>query len=105
MDTTQLLNAIAHHRGAARGIGAEALARSLAVSPRRLRKLISEARDQGHAICGTPSTGYYMPITPAELNSACAFLEHRALKSLHLLARMRQIALPQLLGQLKLNQA
>lgn len=103
---TALLNALARHQGAAQGIGAKALAAELGVPPRQLRKLISRCRDEdGVAICGHPSTGYYMACTPDELAASCAFLEHRALHSLRLLSRMKKVSLPELLGQLKLNQA
>jgi hypothetical protein len=43
--------------------------------------------------------------TPAELADACLFLERRALHSLRLLARMRRVSMPTLLGQLSLNMA
>ena len=103
---TALLNALARHQGAASGIGARELAAELGVPPRRLRRLISLCRDEdGVAICGHPSTGYYMACTPEELARSCAFLEHRALHSLRLLSRMKRVSLPELLGQLKLNQA
>lgn len=103
---TELLNALSRHQGAARGIGAKALAAELGVAPRHLRVLISRCRDEdGVAICGQPGTGYYMAVTPEELQASCAFLEHRALHSLRLLSRMKKVSLPDLLGQLKLNQA
>lgn len=103
---TQLLNELSSHQGKACGISAKDLAARLGITPRKLRKLISEARDQdGQAICGRPGTGYYMAATPEELQESCAFLEHRALHSLRLLSRMRKVSLPDLLGQLKLNQA
>jgi hypothetical protein len=101
--TTQLLNELSRHQGAANGIGADALAFRLGVPPRTLRSLISQAREDGIAICGKPSTGYFMPCTPQELQETCAFLEHRALHSLRQLSRMKRVALPQLLGQLLLN--
>lgn len=103
---TALLNVLAEHQGRERGIGARDLAAKLGVPPRRLRTLISQARDEdGIAICGHPSTGYFMAATPEELNQSCAFLEHRALHSLRLLSRMKKVSLPDLLGQLRLNQA
>lgn len=103
-DRIDLINALSRHQGAARGITAQALARELKVSPRRLRKLISEARDEhGIAICGKPATGYYMATTPEELAASCAFLEARALKSLRLASRMKNVSLPALLGQLALK--
>jgi biotin operon repressor len=103
--TTQLLNALASHQGRDNGIAAQRLADQLQVPPRRLRKLISAAREDGIAICGKPRSGYFMPVTPQELQETCEFLEHRALHSLRKLSRMKQVALPVLLGQLALNQA
>lgn len=109
MNTTQLLNALSQHQGHERGISAVDLARKIgftdADGTRKLRKLVSELREQGFAICAKPETGYYVPVTPEELQQSCEFLEHRALHSLRLLSRMRGVALPELLGQLKLNQA
>lgn len=101
-DTTALINAMARHQGAANGARADRLAARLGVTGRTLRLLITQAREDGIAICGTPKHGYYMPTTPEELNESCRFLEHRALSSLHKLARMRQVALPVLMGQLLL---
>lgn len=103
---TKLINVLADHQGRERGIDAAALATKMGVSKRQLRKLISQARDgEGFAICGHPSHGYYMATTPEELQASCKFLETRALHSLRLLSRMRKVSLPDLLGQLKLNQA
>lgn len=103
---TDLLNLMGRHQGRGNGLSARYLAATLGVSPRELRHLISQARyEDGAAICGHPSTGYFMALTPAELDECCAFLEHRALHSLTLLSRMRKVSLPDLIGQLKLNQA
>lgn len=103
---TELLNTLSRHQGRDNGINARRLAELLNVPPRQLRRLISRCRDEdGVAICGHPSTGYYMACTPDELAESCAFLEHRALHSLRLLSRMKKVSLPELLGQLKLNQA
>lgn len=103
---TDLLNLMSRHLGAENGISARYLAATLGVTPRELRHLISLCRyEEGTAICGHPSTGYYIATTAAELNACCAFLEARALHSLNLLSRMRKMSMPELLGQLKLNQA
>lgn len=99
-----LINTMAQHQGRERGISADRLAFILLVTPRRLRRLISAARTQGIAICGTPTTGYYMPVTDDELDEACNFLMHRALHSLRLMSLMRKVAMPTLVGQLLLNQ-
>lgn len=102
---TALLNALAAHQGSGAGITACNLARQLDIAPRTLRHLISRARDEeGFAICGTPSTGYYMATTAEELHSSCEFLIHRAMKSLTLASRMRKVSLAVLAGQLLLTQ-
>lgn len=110
MNATHLLNVLARHQGRESGIAAHDLARAIGLTPndagrRRLRHLVSELREQGIAICAQPKTGYFIPVTPDELKESCAWLEHRAMHSLVLLSKMRKVALPELLGQLKLNQA
>lgn len=105
MNANQLLNVLSRHQGRENGIRARDLALETGLPMRRLRTLISALREDGIAICGTPPTGYYIPVTPEELGESCAFLEHRALHSLRLLSRMKKVSLPDLLGQLKLNQA
>lgn len=103
---TAVLNALSAHQGRANGIGARRLAEQLQLPQRQLRKLISACRDDdGVAICGTPSTGYFMAVTAEELQATCKFLEHRALHSLLVLSRMKKVSLPDLMGQLMLNQA
>lgn len=91
------------HQGRTHGINASHLAAQTGISERSLRKLISDAREQGVAVVGTPETGYYVAETAEELEECCHFLRSRALHSLMLEARMRKITLPTLLGQLNLN--
>lgn len=98
----QLVNELAMHLGADHGISADHLAVRLGVTTRHLRRMVSEARDCGVAVCGTPGTGYYMPSTATELDDACAFLRRRAMHSLRLLRVMRRTAMPTLSGQLLL---
>lgn len=105
MTKTELLNALAAHQGRDKGISARDLAAHLQLPQRRLRKLVSELREEGIALCGTPATGYYMAQTPEELRETCAFLEHRALHSLRKLSQMKKVSLPDLMGKLMLNQA
>ena len=96
----ELEAALAEHIGAAQGISAEALAAHLDIPPRRLRALVSIARELGTAICGHPATGYYIAATAAELEETCRFLRARAMHSLRIEAQLRRIPLPDLLGQL-----
>lgn len=102
---TDLLVILSRHQGADAGIRAQDLAALLQVPERRVRILVSELRADGTAICAHPSTGYFVPVTPEELQQSCEFLEHRALKSLLLMSRMRNVSLPTLLGQLALKQS
>lgn len=92
----------AYNRGRDNGISGHALALCLGLPERLVRKLISQARLEGTAIVGTPETGYYIAQTAEELNECCEFLRHRAMHSLGLEAKLRGIALPELLGQLHL---
>lgn len=91
-----------HHTGAAHGVGAAALATRLQCNERTLRSLISEAREDGTAIAGTPETGYFIAETAAELQACCSFLRSRAMHSLHIEAQLRRMPLADLLGQLHL---
>lgn len=91
------------HMGRRRGISATALAAKLAITERTLRHLISDAREEGVAIVGTPETGYYIARTAGELEECCRFLRARAMHSLAIEARLRRIALPELLGQLRVG--
>jgi len=91
-----------HHTGAAKGVGADLLAARVCTSERTLRQLITEARDEGIAIVGTPTTGYYIAETAAELEACCAFLHSRALHSLRIEAQLRRVPLADLVGQLRL---
>ncbi len=97
-----VLSALSAHIGAANGIPAADLAARLGLLPRMVRQLVSELRLNGHAVCGTPQTGYYLAETDAELEETCQFLRGRALHSLALEAALRKTPLPDLLGQLHL---
>lgn len=96
----QCLSMLSRHIGQGNGIGAKTLAQQLDTPERNVRMMISELRNEGYAICGTPSSGYYIAATPDELEQTCAFLRHRAMHSLRMESRLRKISLPDLLGQL-----
>lgn len=106
MNSAELLNLLSGHKGQANGIHMDKLAAQTAQPGRTLRKLISDLRREGIAICAKPETGYFMADTAEELNEFCIrYLEARALHSLQLSSRLRNIPLPILAGQLLLNQA
>lgn len=89
--------------GARNGITAKRLAVMLVVTERNLRTLITQLRQDGMAICGTPESGYFVAETAEELQHTCAFLRSRALRSLHLEARLKKVPLAQLIGQMALD--
>ncbi len=95
-----VLTVLSHHIGKGNGIGMRQLEQQLDMYARAIRTHISDLREDGHAICGTPKDGYYIAATAEELNQTCEFLENRAIHSLRLLSRLRKIPLPDLLGQL-----
>ncbi len=92
-----------HHIGAAHGITGHELAAQLGIPGRRVRKLVEASRTSGVAICGLPSTGYYIAENAGDVESTCHFLRSRSMKTLMLEARLRKLTLPDLLGQLKLE--
>lgn len=91
------------HRGRGNGINCEQLARALEINERHVRAVVSAAREDGLAIVGTPETGYFVAETADELEECCRFLRNRAMHSLRIESRLRNIPLPDLLGQLHLN--
>lgn len=94
---------MAKHTGAARGIRADWIANQLHIPERQVRNLVTQMREQGIALCGTPSTGYFIAANAAEVENTCQFLRDRALHSLRLEARLRGLTLPDLLGQMNLK--
>lgn len=101
-NVTQLLTALTGHIGRDRGITARHLCARLDVPERRVRQLVTEARESGHAICGKPQDGYYVAATAEELDETIEFLKHRALCSLTLASKLSKTPLVDLVGQLKL---
>ncbi|MFA7175897.1 MAG: hypothetical protein WC114_01505 [Smithellaceae bacterium] len=70
---------------------------------RVLRKMITELRKEGAAICSDVANGYYLAQTAEDLSAHCGRLRKSALKKLALEARLRRIALPDLIGQIALE--
>jgi len=70
---------------------------------RRCRRIISELREDGLPVCGTPRSGYYIAATQAELSECCAFLRSRAMHSLKLEARLRRVPVGDLVQQIGLD--
>ena len=98
----QLISVLSRHIGKGNGLGVEQLAGMIGATPRHVRKLVTELRGGGHAVCGTPNDGYYIAATAEELQHTCDFLRSRAMHSLTLESRLKQIPLADLIGQLHL---
>ncbi len=99
----ELMTFMAYHIGKARGISGINLAAKMGITERQVRELVTDARKDGIAICGTPKTGYYVAHTVEDLKETLDFLKHRALHSLLLASRLSNIPLADLVGQLHLN--
>lgn len=104
-----LLAALRNHIGRANGVTAEVLvievnsdANGRRINERDLRQLVTDLRLEGHHVCAHPVTGYYLAETPEELDASIAFLRERAMSSLRQISAMKQISLPDLMGQLHL---
>ena len=108
----QVLSALGNHVGKARGIHVRDLVMQITGElvggegqERSLRKLVTELRLEGHAICAHPASGYFMAETAEELDETCRFLRSRALSSLRAEGRLRSISLAELLGQFPLTES
>jgi biotin operon repressor len=97
-----LLAVLQKHVGADNGIGVKELAEQLGCAAREVRDLVTELRMIGIAVCGHPSTGYFIARTHEELERTLQFLRNRAMHSLVLESKLRKVPLPDLIGQLKL---
>lgn len=86
--------------GRENGTGVKQLAVALDATERHVRQLISELREAGQPICGTPHDGYFMAETAEELEETCDFLRSRAMHSLSLESKLRKIPLSNLIGQI-----
>ena len=73
------------------------------VHERRIREVIKHLQSQHAVRIGSCHFGYYMVQTAEELEEVCKYYDGYALSSLHVSARLRKIALPELLGQLWLK--
>lgn len=102
MNAQQLLASLTHHIGKANGASADVLAAALGVKKRQIRLWVTELRMEGKHVCGTPNSGYFMAANNEEMEETCQFLRSRAMHSLVLEAKLRNVALPDLLGQMKL---
>ena len=111
MDKSEVIEEIKKHLGARNGITAATLVANVTnnlfpreCELRKLRYCISQLRHEGHGICGTPESGYFMAENTDELNDTCEFLLSRAESSWQQVAAMKRVSVPTLRGQLTLCQ-
>lgn len=102
-----VLIALEQRIGEANGMSASTLAlqitgRQHPADERRLRTVIEQLRLDGHAICATPESGYFMAANADDLNRTCLFLAKRGITTFRQIAAMKRVALPDLYGQLGL---
>ncbi|MEW6314322.1 MAG: hypothetical protein AB1513_09835 [Pseudomonadota bacterium] len=103
MTKDDLLALLSQHIGAENGLPAQCFAVMLGIHERQIRKFVTELRENGVAVCGTPQDGYFIAATAEELEATCQFLRSRSMHTLRLEACMRKLPMPDLIGQLKLN--
>lgn len=94
---------LARHIGRDNGVTASQASTYLGITARAVRHLVTELREDGIAVCGHPSTGYFIAASPEELEATCMFLRSRAMHSLQLEATLRHVPLVDLFGQLRLK--
>ena len=73
---------------------------------RALRKLITKLRHKGVPIGSVSKKnagGYYLVRAGSELDAYCSRLRRRALNALVMEAKLRKLAMPELLGQMQMN--
>lgn len=98
----ELVAVLSRHIGRDNGISGKALAAALGIETRHLRKLVTEAIEDGQiAICGHPSTGYFVAASAEELIETIEFHDHRAKHELKKKGRLAKM-LGDLYGQIYL---
>ena len=100
---TSVLVVLQRHLGKENGVKARDLAAAAGVSDREVRHQVSALREDGIAICGHPTTGYFIASSADELDTTVEYLKARAMHSLRLASRLTKIPLPDLIGQLHLK--
>lgn len=103
-ERNKMIGIMQQHVGRNKGIGVVQLSARMKCSERRCRHIISALREDGVAICGSPATGYYVADNAADLEYCCQFLRSRAMHSLRLESKLRRIALPDLINQLRFTE-
>jgi hypothetical protein len=109
-----VLRELGHHFGKSRAIGMGEL--YVAVygetwthrinDTRPIRKVITELRREGYPILSGSSTnggGYYLVTSASELDDYCSRYKNQALRKLHIVSKIKKVAMNALLGQLSME--
>lgn len=110
---TRLLSRMVSHIGQMNAIGMGELYESVydqtwkhrINDTRRLRRIITDLRREGVAICSLSAAaggGYYLPAVGSELKAYLGAAEKRALKILARNSKIKRISLPEYLSQMRL---
>ena len=110
-EENKLLKTLSAHHGRARAISMHALHQAVFGSPiedkingtRRLRKIVTGLRREGIPICSVSDKdggGYFLASAGSDLEDHCRRLRAQALRKLAIEAKLRKMALPELLGQI-----
>lgn len=95
-----VLTVLSRHIGRENGISGKQLALDAGVEERQVRKLVSDLRREGAAVCAHPKTGYFVAASAEDIEHTCEFLTSRSLHGLVDASYLKKIPLPDLLGQL-----
>ena len=92
-----------HHQGAADGLTAKQLAARFTCSERDVRHAVVHLRTQGKPIGAQPKSGYYWCVSAAELEATYEFLKARMVRTALQMSKLKNIALPDIFGQLQID--
>jgi biotin operon repressor len=110
-EENRLLRVLSEHPGKARAISMPALQKAIFGSEigdkingtRKLRQLITRLRKEGLPICSVVDQnggGYYLASASSDIEDYLRRLRNQALRKLAIEARIRKVAMPELLGQI-----
>ena len=111
IDKSAVVAALSRHIGEERGVHIEPLvAEILGTSERdpgaerRVRAIVSALREEGTAVCAHPAVGYFIAENDDEVRRYYTdWMMSRAMHTLRIISRVTKIAVPDLVGQLKLR--
>jgi hypothetical protein len=104
-----ILLILEEHQGQAEAIQRVALVRLVCdlgefeISERTIRKTIKHLVTQHGVAIGSYHWGYYMAVTPEEIEKVCKYYDGYGLSSLYVSAKLRKIEMKDYLGQLSLR--